>query len=203
MKRVIGLLLAIAAMPIFSGAADAQQSYRVKSGDVLRVEVLEDNSINRDVLVLPDGRISVPLAGTVQAGGQTLNQIQSSVTTALGPNFANTPTVFVSLAQLAEPRSTIASGKPSIEVYVLGEVKNPGKFEVDRGTTMLQLLAEIGGLSKFAAKKRIQLHRLDKSGAQQVYTLNYKDVQSGNIGIGMTVMAPGDVIIVPERRLFE
>lgn len=203
MKRVVALLFALLALPVLSGAVQAQESYRVKPGDVLKVEVLEDSSINRDVLVLPDGRISVPLAGTVQAGGQTLNQIQQNVTTALGPNFASTPTVFVSLARLSEPTRTIASGKPSIEVYVLGEVNQPGKYEVDRGTTMLQLLAEIGGLSKFAAKKRIQLHRVDKSGNQQVYTLNYKDVQKGNIGIGMTVMAPGDVIIVPERRLFE
>jgi polysaccharide export outer membrane protein len=68
---------------------------------------------------------------------------------------------------------------------------------------MLQLLAEIGGFSRFAATQRVQLRRVGKDGKERVYNVNYKDILAGKSGIGMTVMAPGDVIIVPERRLFE
>jgi polysaccharide export outer membrane protein len=207
-KRITALLFALTLLPLFAGMGLAQESYRIKPGDIIRIEVLEDSSINRDALVLPDGRISVPLAGTVQAGGRTLSQVKSSVTSELSSNFASDPTVFVSLARLAEPEFALPStglpqAGPTIPVYILGQVSSPGKFEVAEGTTMLQLLAEIGGFSRFAAKKRVQLRRRDSTGKERVYNVNYKDILAGRSNIGMTVMAPGDVIIVPERRLFE
>ncbi|WP_085805062.1 polysaccharide biosynthesis/export family protein [Roseovarius albus] len=208
MKRIITLLFTLTLVPLFAAAGQAQESYRIKPGDVIRIEVLEDSSINRDALVLPDGRVSVPLAGTVQAGGRTLSQVKSSVIDELSPNFASPPTVFVSLARLAEPEITFPSAstaavEDTIPIYVLGQVANPGKVQVAEGTTLLQMLAEIGGFSRFAAKKRVQLRRRDSSGKERVYNVNYRSILEGKSNIGMTVMAPGDVIIVPERRLFE
>ncbi|WP_254054523.1 polysaccharide biosynthesis/export family protein [Roseovarius sp. EL26] len=207
-KRIITLLFALTLLPIFAGEGSAQESYRIKPGDIIRIEVLEDSSINRDALVLPDGRVSVPLAGTVQAGGRTLGQVKNSITTELSPNFASAPTVFVSLARLAEPELAFpsagaADAEPTIPIYILGQVSSPGKVEVAEGTTLLQLLAEIGGFSRFAAKKRVQLRRRDATGKERVYNVNYNNILAGRSNIGMTVMAPGDVIIVPERRLFE
>lgn len=207
MKRIVTLLFALTLVPLFATAGQAQESYRIKPGDIIRIEVLEDSSINRDALVLPDGRVSVPLAGTIQAGGRTLSQVKSSVASELSPNFASPPTVFVSLARLAEPEFSLPGGtvaeEDTIAVYVLGQVANPGKVEVAEGTTLLQMLAEIGGFSRFAAKKRVQLRRRDSTGKERVYNVNYKSILAGTSNIGMTVMAPGDVIIVPERRLFE
>lgn len=206
MKRIMALLSVLAALTAMANLANAQETYRIKPGDVLRIEVLEDASINRDTLVLPDGRISVPLVGTVAAGGRTLSQVKSSVTRELAPNFANDPTVFVSLSRLAQEELVLPSAPelgPTVEVYVLGEVARSGKVTVAEGTTMLQLLAEIGGFSKFAAKKRIQLRRVDASGHERVYKVNYKDILAGKSGIGMTIMTQGDVIVVPERKLFE
>lgn len=208
-KRIITLILAITLLPVFATIGQAQESYRIKPGDIIRIEVLEDSSINRDALVLPDGRVSVPLAGTVQAGGRTLSQVKNSIITELSPNFASAPTVFVSLARLAEPEFTFpgagadADAEDTISIYVLGQVANPGKVEIAEGTTLLQMLAEIGGFSRFAAKKRVQLRRRDSTGKERVYNVNYKSILAGTSNIGMTVMAPGDVIIVPERRLFE
>ncbi|SLN46871.1 Polysaccharide biosynthesis/export protein [Roseovarius litorisediminis] len=206
MKRVYVLLAALLFIPLTYTNAVAQERYTVKPGDVLRIEVLEDNTINRETLVLPDGQISVPLAGTVAAKGKTLSQIKADVASALAPNFANVPTVFVSLASLAVPRSSgrsTSAATSKVDVYVLGEVAKPGKVEVETGTTLLQVLAEIGGFSKFAAKKRIQLRRADSAGVEKVYSVNYQDILAGKTNIGMTVLAPGDVIIVPQRKLFE
>jgi polysaccharide export outer membrane protein len=75
---------------------------------------------------------------------------------------------------------------------------------VERGTTVLQALALSGGFTRFAATKRIQLRRTDpQTGAQSVYNIDYRAIEQGASSIGGTVLADGDVIIVPERRLFE
>ncbi|MEO3417104.1 polysaccharide biosynthesis/export family protein [Roseovarius sp. CAU 1744] len=203
MKRIITNILAILLLvPVFSAPASAQDSYRIKPGDVVRVEVLEDATLNRDAIVLPDGRISLPLAGSVKAGGRSIEQVRSEVISSLAPNFATEPTVFVSLTQLAAPVASGGSVRTNT-IYILGEVANPGAHAIERGTTMLQALAQVGGFSRFAATKRIQLRRTDKSKRERIYTVNYKEILAGKTSIGTTVMQSGDVIIVPQRRLFE
>jgi len=87
---------------------------------------------------------------------------------------------------------------------IVGEANEPGRKEVLPGTTLLQFLAEAGGLSRFAAEKRIQLRRVDpQSGQETVYRFNYRSMGGSDSISGTTVLAPGDVIVVPERRLFE
>jgi polysaccharide biosynthesis/export protein len=198
---VYRVIVTLIAMVLAQGAA-AQSEFRVGSGDTLRIEVLEDPSLNRDVLVLPDGRVSFPLAGSLTAGGQTTTQIESALASALAPNFAASPTVSVSVAGLA-PRTGTGVAR-TIDVYFIGEVANSGLVQVPRGTTVLQALALSGGFTRFAATKRIQLRRTDPaSGQQNVFTIDYSAIERGAAGIGSSVLADGDVIIVPERRLFE
>ncbi|MGC8201382.1 polysaccharide biosynthesis/export family protein [Aliiroseovarius sp. PTFE2010] len=195
---VLAVLAILTATSLF-----AQSSYRIKSGDNLRVEVLEDPSLNRDVLVLPDGRFSFPFAGTVNAGGQTIEQVQSSVASAIASNFATPPNVFVSVKDL-RAASRSSSGPATIDVHFLGEVGVPGKKDLPRGTTLLQALAESGGFTKFAAQKRIQLRRTDsRSGKPVAFNFNYKAVANGAELLSDIVLQDGDVILVPERRLFE
>jgi polysaccharide export outer membrane protein len=197
--RVFIVLIALFAASV----ASAQTDFRIGPGDTIRIEVLEDPSLNREVLVLPDGSLSFPLAGAVQAGGQTTTQLEAAVASALAPNFATSPTVSVSVAGLA-PRATAGTTR-QIDVYIMGQVANGGGLvQVDRGTTVLQALALSGGFTRFAATQRIQLRRTDpKTGAQSVYNINYRAIEQGESSIGGTVLADGDVIIVPERRLFE
>jgi polysaccharide export outer membrane protein len=183
----------------------AQDFYRIKPGDTLQVEVLEDPSLNRNVLVLPDGSISFPMAGTVKAGGRSVDGVASTLAEEMAGNFAVAPTVLVSVAALAPkdaPRA--ASGPELMNVYILGEANTPGRKEVLPGTTLIQFLAEAGGLSRFAAEKRIQLRRVDPNNNQEtVYRFNYRTMGGSDSISGTTVLAPGDVIVVPERRLFE
>ncbi len=203
MKQIFTLIAALLMLPVWTGMTHAQESYRIKPGDVLRVEVLEDPNLNRSVLVTPDGQFSLPLAGTVRASGRSVDQVRSDVTERLGPNFANKPTVFVSIESLSEAVAPTSTTGRTITVYVLGEVNNPGKFEVSPGTTIWQFLAEIGGLTKFAAIKRVQVRRTEKSGKESVYNLNFKDILEGKTSVGTATLKTGDVIIVPQRKLFE
>jgi len=197
--RIVAFLAAV----VTATSLQAQTDFTLGAGDRLQIEVLEDPSLNREVLVLPDGSFSFPLAGAVGAGGRTTVQVESALAAALAPNFATSPTVSVSVAALGD--RTVTGGTSTIDIYLMGEVAGGGGLlQVERGTTILQALALSGGFTKFAATKRIQLRRTDpRSGEQTVYAINYNAIEQGASNIGNSQLADGDVIIVPERRLFE
>ncbi len=192
------LLAALAALVAAPLALAQSAGYRIQPGDVLAITVLEDETLNRQSLVLPDGRISVPLAGSVGAAGQTVETVEKVIADRLASNFAVRPSVFVSVVTVAEELVE------TFPIYVLGRVGEPGIREVEPGTTLLQAVALAGGLDRFAATKRIQLRRTDPStGQERLFLFNYKAVERGGSIQSMITLREGDVIIVPERRLFE
>lgn len=197
-------LLAFAAM-FFAVAASAQSGYQIRPGDTLTIEVLEDNSLNRSALVLPDGTISFPFAGSIRAAGRTASEVDAAITAGIASNFASEPNVFVTVASLNPRRTTsTGTGAGQINVYMMGQITTPGQKKLRRGTTLLQALAETGGFTAFAATKRIVLRRTDsRTGEQSVSKINYKAIADGAAVGGDIVLRNGDVIIVPERRLFE
>ena len=192
------LLFAVLAALLAAPAAFAQSaSYRIQPGDQLAITVLEDDSLNRETLVLPDGRISVPLAGSVRAGGQTVESVEKTIADRLASNFAVRPNVFVSV-------TTVANEGETFPIYVLGQVGSPGEVDAKVGTTFLQAIALAGGLDRFAATKRIQLRRTDPStGQERLFLFNFNAVERGGPIQSMITLREGDVIIVPERHLFE
>lgn len=205
MKKIFALLIALAAPLLVAQTALAQDGYRIRSGDVLTVEVVQDPSLNRDVLVLPDGSISFPFAGSLRVRGLTTGQVQAQLAQGVASNFAVAPTVFVSVREIFVPEDTgeIATG-PTIDIYIQGEVGAPGLFQVRPGTTLMQALSLPGGFTNFAATRRIQLRRIHPhTGQISVYTLDYRAIESGAMLNSDPVLAQGDVILVPERRLFE
>lgn len=186
------------ALALWASLTLAQSNYVVRAGDVLRIEVIEDPELNRSVLVAPDGRISVPLAGGVRAAGRTLEQIQSTLVGQLAPNFAAPPTVFVGLGALAEEREQPEPEPEVVQIFVIGEAANKGRIALEPGTTLLQAIAQFGGFTNFAATRRIQLRRGTK-----IYTINYDAILAGTSPNGDVVMREDDIIIAPQRRLFE
>lgn len=202
-RALASLCLLLLALP----AAAQEGAYRIQRGDVLRLEVLEDESLNRELLVLPDGRVSVPLAGSIRASGRSVSQVQRAITSALANSFALEPTVYVGISRLAVREPVLPEPEPEpvrFAIYVMGEVKSPGRVEVEPGTTVLQFFAQMGGFSNFAATRRIQLRRTDpRSHVERIYTLNWRAIEAGQSRNGLTTLADGDVIVVPQRRLFE
>lgn len=189
-------------------------SYRIKPGDTLLFEVMEDPDMRRSVLVLPDGKVSLPLAGTLGAAGLTVPEVEALILEAIGPNYVTLPHLTVSVASLAQPkrqaraRSTAAAPRAvspkanTIAVFAMGELDRPGKIDVAPGTTLLQFLAQAGGFTRFAARKRVMLRRTDPaSGGQTSYRLNAKKMMQG-AGPAVVLQA-GDLVVVPERKLFE
>jgi polysaccharide biosynthesis/export protein len=195
MRRIVlTFLMMLLAVP----AALAQSaSYRIQPGDQLQITVLEDETLNRQLLVTPDGQVSVPLAGTVRVSGQTVSAVENTIADRLASNFAVRPSVFVALTSVDQSAGLF-------DIYVLGEVGSPGLRQVGPGTTLLQALALAGGPARFAATKRIQLRRTDPtSGQEKLFLFNYNAVERGGSIQSMIALREGDVIIVPERRLFE
>jgi polysaccharide biosynthesis/export protein len=195
MRQILfAILFAVLTAP-FALAQSA--GYTIQPGDVLSITVLEDETLNREALVLPDGSISVPLAGSVRAAGNTVGTVESTIADRLASNFAVRPSVFVSV-------TTVEEEGPTFPVYIMGEVPVPGIQEVETGTTLLQAIALAGGPDRFAATKRIQLRRTDpSSGQEKLYIFNYRAVERGGSIQSMITLREGDVILVPERRLFE
>lgn len=185
-------------------ALSQTDGYRLSPGDILQVEVLEDPSLSRSTLVLPNGSVTFPQAGTIRAGGRTPDQVRAALTTALAPGFAAPPTVYVSVASVGLLGAEQAADR-TIDVYVLGEVGAPGLKEVKPNTNVLQFLSQAGALSKFAAEHRIELHRRDpQTGAARIWLFDLDHVGGSENRIsGLTRLAEGDVLLVPQRKLFE
>lgn len=201
LSALLRTLIGLALVPILALAAAAQTDagYQLRAGDVLRIEVVEDAGLNRAALIAPDGRVTLPLAGSVQASGRTVEAVQADLVQRLSASFAAPPTVFVSIERLAERvAATGPATGPTIDIFVVGEAAKPGLITVKPGTTVLQAFAMMGGFTRFAATKRVQLRR-----GAETFALDYKAIEAGSSPAGSTVLAEGDVIVVPERRLFE
>lgn len=195
MALVAGLLLGL----VSAAAPALAQGYQVRPGDTLKIEVLEDPSLNRTVLVAPDGRISMPMVGNLKVSGQSVDSVAAGLASKMAGNFAASPNVSVSLERLADRVvGGVAAAPATIDIYVMGQAAKAGRMQLPPGTTVLQAFAEMGGFSKFAATKRIQLRR-----GATTYKLNYDMIEAGTSTDGNTTLKDGDVIVVPQRKLFE
>ncbi|MEX0351327.1 MAG: polysaccharide biosynthesis/export family protein [Paracoccaceae bacterium] len=192
----------IAALVI--GTQAMAQGYRIQAGDVLAIDVVEDPTLNREALVLPGGTISFPIIGTLSVGGLTVDQVQTRIANGIASNFSVMPKVFVSVSALASQEVLEESGEDLISIYLIGEVVTPGVHQIARGSRLLQGLSLSGGFTNFAALKRIQLRRVNpKTSAITVVKLDYRALTKNGVIPQDPVLIEGDVIIVPQRRLFE
>ena len=199
MKYLLTLLAALVTLPLIASQGLAQD-YRLQRGDTLQIEVLEDQSLNRSALILPDGQISLPTVGSVRAAGRTIEEVRADIAGRLAPDFATPPTVYVTMGALNVP---IDRPERTIDIFIVGAANAPGRVQIPPGSTLLQAIAAAGGLSPFAAEKRVQLRRVDKSGTEKIYRIDYAAIEAGTSNQGTTRVSDGDVIVVPQRRLFE
>lgn len=165
---------------------DNQRDYLINAGDVLEVSVWNEKDLTREVLVRPDGFISLPLAGHIAAGGQTVSQVEAALVKALGNYLKDVPTVTVSLRQ-----------SNGFKIYVLGKVNRPGEYPVTQPTDVMQALALAGGLNAFAAENSINVLHRDASGRQTSTAFRYGDVKNGEALDVNRLLQSGDIVVVP------
>jgi polysaccharide biosynthesis/export protein len=151
--------------------------------DVLRLNVWKNLELSQTVTVTPDGFVSVPLLGDVHVAGMTANELSQLLSTRLR-SFVVSPQVTVSIIDIR-----------SRQVYVLGQVSKPGGFPLIAPLTVLQLIAQAGGLTNYANRKAIVILRPSANGPQKL-NFNYNDVIHGN-GKQNITLEPGDTVIIP------
>ncbi len=159
--------------------AKVGKDYVIGADDVLDVSVWKEQELTRTLQVRPDGKISMPLLGDVQAAGLTPGQLGQSVSEKL-KKYLTAPQVTVILTQINSQR-----------VYVTGEVTRPGAYPVLPGMTILQAITSAGGLTQFANAKKIVLMR-DENHIQTKYPFSYKEVLDGRKALGPEARARPD-----------
>jgi polysaccharide export outer membrane protein len=156
--------------------------YRLGPGDKLRIEVYKDPQLSQSVQIRPDGKITMPLIGDLDATGNTPIELRDRIAKSLKEYITN-PTVTVIVVE-AE----------SAHAYVMGEVTRPGAIPLNGPTTVLQALAIAGGFKDFANTKDVKVLRPTATGVQTL-RFNYKDVVNGDAK--PFLLHAGDTVIVP------
>jgi len=160
-----------------------ETEYRLDSEDVVEVMVFQSADLSRTVPVRPDGRISLPLLGDVDARGKTANELASEVQTRYA-DYVQEPRVTVIVREVNAPR-----------VYVIGEVARPGAYPIRGDLDVVQALALAGGLGDFASRGHIVLIRRGPDGERRT-TLDYDDLIDDEQN-AMPRLLPGDTLYVP------
>ena len=172
--------------------------FRLGPGDVLLINVLEDPTLDTEVLIRPDGLITVPLAGTVMAAGRTPEEVAAAIRSELAPNFVEPPSVSVVLRALAPQTAQ----EQLLTIYVIGQVARPGQILIEQPIGFLQALALAGGIGTFAKADAIQVRKVDEAGVERVFVLDYEAIEEGGV-VPKVILDDGDTILVPERGLFD
>jgi polysaccharide export outer membrane protein len=163
---------------------ELEQQYVIGAEDVLMISVWKDEHLTREAVVRPDGLVSFPLVGDIQAAGRTVEELRADLVQRL-TKFIPTPQVSVTVSKVL-----------SYRIYVLGRVNKPGEFMVGHATDILQALSMAGGLTPFAAENDIRVIRR-VNGEQQVFPFRYGEAKKGK-DLGRNILLQrGDVVMVP------
>ena len=172
-----------AAMPA-APPLEVPPGYTIGADDVLNVMFWRDKEMTADVVVRPDGRITLPLVNDIVAVGLTPEQLRDRIKTEAS-RFVEEPSVTVVVKQINSRR-----------VFITGMVGKPGAYPMTRAIRVLQLISLAGGLDEFANAKNIMIMR-NQAGQQVALKFNYNDVRKGkNLEQNIELQA-GDTVVVP------
>jgi polysaccharide export outer membrane protein len=157
--------------------------YVIGVDDILTVSFWRDENMSADVVVRPDGKITLPLLNEIDAAGLRPEELRQRVVEAAS-KLIDGPTVNIIVKQINSRR-----------VYVMGEVGKPAFYPLSSRMTVMQMLAVAGGLTEYADKGNISILRTE-NGQQKRFKFNYNDVFEGKNLDQNIELKPGDTIIV-------
>jgi polysaccharide export outer membrane protein len=166
------------------GSVQVPSNYTIGQGDNLEIFVWRNEQLSRQVVVRPDGKISLPLLQDVQAEGLTVLSLKEELTRRLGEYLEN-PRVTVIVNQIS-----------SYRVSVLGRVVRPGVYPITGDTTLIEAISMAGGFTEWANKRKITVIT-SEMGAEKKIVINYNKIASGRDPSHNIVLKRGDTIIVP------
>jgi polysaccharide export outer membrane protein len=164
-------------------AEQVDAGYRLGPEDQLRISVWDNKELTLDLVVRPDGKVSMPLIQDVVAEGLTAVQLAADIQRKLSSFIVN-PEVSVIVLQVNAPK-----------YYLMGYVARPGPYPLRGEVSVLQALALAGGFTQFASPRNIKLIR-NSDGRQEIRKINYYNlIEDG--GKGNYLLKSGDTIVVP------
>ncbi len=181
-------LVATAAHPAPAAEASTKphdDSFVIGNDDVLAINVWKEPDISRTVPVRSDGKISLPLAGQIQAAGRTPLRLEQDIAATL-KNYIAEPEVTVIVQQINSQKFNI-----------LGQVNRPGSYVITNSATVLDAIAVAGGFRDFAKQKSVYVLRQNADGTQTRIRFNYKEVVKGQNLAQNVKLQPSDTIVVP------
>jgi len=158
--------------------------YIIGPEDVLKINVWKEPELSLSVPVRTDGKISLPLINDVQVVGSTPIELKEELTKRLSKYIEN-PTVSVIVEQVN-----------SLKIFIVGNVNQPGVFDVKREVNVLQAISMAGGFNEWAKKRKIKIFR-KHGGIEKVIKVNYNKIISGKHPELNIPLQPGDTIVVP------
>jgi polysaccharide export outer membrane protein len=187
MFRIIFFAMCLLLVDMNAGvavAADKPDIYRLHQGDKVMISVWREETLQKEVVVLPDGSVTFPLIGRVDVAGLSTPEVEQSITIKLKKYFPD-PVVTVVIVGIDGNRA-----------YVMGKVMHPGPLVINGPTSVLQAISLAGGFDKFADESSIKVIRTKPDG-QVILPVNYKGIISGkNITTNIQLQA-GDTLVVP------
>lgn len=167
-------------------AKDQDRDYLVGPEDVLEILVWKNAELSKVVTVRPDGKISLPLIGDIQAAGLTPNQLREAVVKRLKEYQENAVV------------SVIVQTINSYRIFVVGEVRSAGTYVLKNRTTVLQAISLAGGFTQFASKNKIVLIRQKSYGTEEKIQIRFDDLVYGDeMSEKNLTLKAGDTIFVP------
>jgi polysaccharide export outer membrane protein len=163
---------------------ELKPDYVVGEGDALHIDVWQEPEVSQNVVVRPDGKVSLPLVNEIKVSGMTPLEIQGLVAEKLR-TFVNQPKVTVTVMEVH-----------SRKAFITGEVAHPGEYPLNTQVTVLQLIAQAGGFTPFAKTENIMILRVS-DGKEQRLKFKYKEVLRGKNTDQNIALAPGDTVVVP------
>lgn len=160
-------------------------TFVIGASDVLAISVWKEPDISRSVPVRSDGKISLPLAGEVQAAGLTPLKLERDIADKL-QNYISEPEVTVIVQQVNSQKFNI-----------LGQVARPGSYPLSSSSTVLDAIALAGGFRDFAKQKSIYVLRQNSNGTQSRMPFNYKNIIKGKNATQNVKLQANDTIVVP------
>ncbi|HZM94916.1 MAG TPA: polysaccharide biosynthesis/export family protein [Vicinamibacterales bacterium] len=172
--------------PAVTDDRNVPRDYVIGPSDVIEIAVWNNDAVSRTVPVRPDGKISLQLVNDVQAAGMTPMQLRDALTKAL--------TAYVQNPEV----SVIVREVHSFKVSVMGEVKEPGRYDLTGRVTVLDVLAMAKGLTQYADKNKIAILRREQSGATRSIPVDYQRLVSNDSinGRDNFLVQPDDIVVV-------
>ena len=168
---------------------EAPSEFLLGPEDVLEIAVWKNPDLTKIVVIRPDGLISMPIVGDIQAAGLSANELAQRLADRLR-QFVQNPAVSVNVKELN-----------SYSIYVMGEVAKPGKYQLKSYVTILQAISMAGGFTEFAKKNKLQVVRIKSIGNHKLQEshipIRYEEVVAGKNESGNIILLSGDTVVVP------